>query len=128
MAATTTAPTLETIHPLNEANPVVVEAVTGDVIQVEQPCEKCGLYPHPVCAIRDLPPELQAEFPVLNRHAVPPEQPKRRRVCMDARIITTEDLVQQLKEKEERDQKVITKKVKNFVCEQSSVHLTITIA
>ena len=66
VAAGTTATTVETIQPLTE----VVEGITGDVIPVNKPCEKCGLYPHPVSAIKDLPPELQAEFPVLNRHNV----------------------------------------------------------
>ena len=69
---------------------------------IDTPCEKCGLYPHPVAAVHDLPPELQAEFPILDRYSTPQDPPKRQHITLEARIITSEEIVKQMKEKEAR--------------------------
>ena len=79
----------------------------------EQPCEKYGLYPHPIASVCDRPPELQAEFPVLDSHSAPAESRKRRRVCFESCVITNEQIVQL--QAEESGQKTCTKvpKVEN---------------
>ena len=108
--------TAESIMPINENDPVVLEgAIVGQGISKDQPCEKCGLYPHLIGSVRDLPPGLQAAFPILDRHSVPAEPPKRRRVCMESRVITNEEIIQQLQAKES-GQKSCTKvlKVENY--------------
>ena len=78
---------------------MVIEAISVAAVPTEKPCEKCGLYPHSIAAMRDLPAELQAEFPVLDRHAAPSEPVKRRRLCLEGRVISNEQLVEQLKAK-----------------------------
>ena len=90
----------ETIVPMNPSNPVLIEGISVGASTTDQPCEKCGLYPHPITAVRDLPPELQAQFPILDRHSGQSEPVKRRRVCVEARVITSKEIVQQLKAKE----------------------------
>ena len=61
---------------------------------MQQPCKTCGRLPHPVPEVRRLPPELQDIFPV-----IPPPgegKPKRRRVVLTSRIITSEEWTQKL--------------------------------
>ena len=60
----------------------------------QTPCETCGRLPHPVAGVRSLAPELQDIFPVIP--PAPAGKPKKRRVVMESRIITSEEWTQKL--------------------------------
>ena len=101
---------VERIQPITADNQVVVDSITGVHNVKDQPCEKCGMYPHPVTAVRDLPPELQSECPILDRHSFPVAETKRRRVTLEVRAMSNEDMVKQMKAKEEGGNRTTTKK------------------
>ena len=100
MVTTTSVDRAETIEPLNMTNPIIVDGVSSLSTEQDRPCEKCGHFPHPVAAVRDLPPEMQAQFPILDRHSTPSERPQKTHVTLHGRIISTDEIVQQLKAKE----------------------------
>ena len=77
---------------------MIIEGLTATPDEIDKPCEKCGLFPHPIKAVHDLPPEQQSEF---DRHYNTVEPTKRRKVVLEARVFTNEDLVKQMVAKEE---------------------------
>ena len=65
-----------------------------------EPCPTCNRYPHPIESVRKLPAELECCFPVPTTAPVPPK--KRRRVTNLARVMTSEEIMAQYKEKEDK--------------------------
>ncbi|XP_033749086.1 uncharacterized protein LOC117333772 [Pecten maximus] len=69
-------------------------------------CSTCGAstLPHPIQAVRKLPPVLQSIFVT---PALPSKATKKRRVVTEARVITGDEMLDQLrkKEKEEREKR-----------------------
>ena len=76
-----------------------------------EPCPTCGHKPHPLKAVRHLPPGAQEAFPVIETKPAP----KRRKTVPFARVITSEEIMQQIQKKDEKDKE--TKKVILFSSE-----------
>ena len=102
-------PVCTNINPIDtESNVILASTVPHVRPNPGVPCSKCGLYPHPLEAVRKLNPELQLALPTMNRHTpmsdgpsnISPDMSKRRRVVLDGCVINSTELIQQLKDKQ----------------------------